>query len=111
MSYKLHILIDHEVNNTFEALGLTEQQEQEFKHKAMALADKTSEVMLGNVDREDLKKTDIMEEIQTNFSPAEILLLATHSIEMRAKDIVEMKSNPLGMLAALFASASSDKEE
>ena len=33
MSYKLHILIDHEVNNTLEALGLTEQQGQEFKHK------------------------------------------------------------------------------
>ena len=110
MSYKLHILIDHEATNVSKALGLTKQQEEEFEKKATDLATKVSEVMLGETDNR-VKKTQLMEEIQENFSPAEILLLAAHDIEAQAVQICEIKSNPLGMLAVLFASASSDKEE
>ena len=83
MFYKLHILIDHEATNVFEALGLTEQQGKEFKEKVIDLATKVSEVMLREtVNR--VKKTQLMEEIQENFSPAEILLLAVHDIEALA---------------------------
>lgn len=110
MSYKLHILIDHEATNVSKALGLTEQQGEEFKEKAIDLVTKVSEVMLGETDNR-VKKTQLMEEIQENFSPAEILLLALHDIEAQAVKICEMKSNPLGMLVALLASASSDKKE
>lgn len=110
MSYKLHILIDHEATNVLEALGLTEQQREEFKEKAFDLATKVSKVMLGETNNR-VKKTQLMEEIQENFSPAEILLLAVHDIEVQAVKICEIKSNSLGMLTALFASASSDKKE
>ncbi len=110
MSYKLHILIDHEATNVSKALGLTEQQGEEFGKKAIDLATKVSEVMLGETDNR-VKRSQLMEEIQENFSPAEILLLAVHDIEEQAVQICEIKSNPLGMLAELFASASSDKEE
>lgn len=110
MSYKLHIPIDHKATNVLEALGLTKQQKEEFKKKTIDLAIKVSEVMLRETDNE-IKRTQLMEEIQENFSPVEILLLAVHDIEAQATNICEIKSNPTRMLAALFASASSDKEE
>ena len=110
MSYKLHILIDHEATNVSKALGLTKQQKKEFEKKAIHLAEKVSEVMLGETDNR-VKKTMLMEEIQDNFSPAEILLLAMHDIEAQAVKICEIKSNSLSMLAALFAAASSEDKE
>lgn len=49
-----------------------------------------------------------MEAIQETFTPAEMLLLACHSIEASATKICEMKSNPMAMLAELMSALKQD---
>lgn len=107
MSYKLHILIDHSAPTVLEAIGLTEEQGEQFIAKTTELAMKVSDVMLGE-SKKSIKKTELMEAIQETFTPAEILLLALHGLENTAIKICERKSNPMPMFAKLMSALEQD---
>ena len=103
MSYKLHILIDHSADSISKAISLTEEQEDLYLHKVVDLYTKVSNIKLG-VSKETFKKTKLMETIQDTFSPAEMLLLACHSIEVSAREFCEIKANPMALFGEFLKS-------
>jgi len=92
MSHKVYILIDHEAPNILKAVGLTEVQAKLFKEKVKRLSLKTAKIM--EDDNVAIKKSKLCETIQETFSQTEILLLATHSVEVITNGIYEQKNSP-----------------
>jgi len=90
--HKVHILIDHKASNILKAVGLTGIQAELFKKKVRKLALATAEIMENNDTA--IKKSKLCETIQETFSQTEILLLATHSVEIIANGIYEQKNSP-----------------
>jgi len=92
MSHKVYILIDHKAPNILKAVGLTEVQAKLFKEKVKKLSLKTAKAMENNDVA--IKKSKLCETIQETFSQTEMLLLATHSIEVISNGIYEQKNSP-----------------
>jgi len=92
MTHKIFILINHEAPNILKAVGLTEIQAKLFKEKVKKLSLKTAKAMEDN--NVAIKKSKLCETVQETFSQTEMLLLATHSIEVISNGIYEQKNSP-----------------
>jgi len=83
------IQINHNTSSMLEAVGLTEENGKLFKEKVKNLSLKIAKDIENNGIT--TKRSELCETIQKTFLPIEMLLLATHSIEIMANEILKIK--------------------